>query len=174
MTIYQKSFKAYLKNITKGYDILITTRIDYDDRIYYDAVNDVRKVININKPIIIHGYSRGVCYYEINNKYYNNYLNITNDGTMSVFVSLIIVLNKVNDTYTIYDLGGHGVVRKNLLYRYKSYGIKELNYEPSIFDSGEYKYVWVRQNYSASYINLNYLRMKLKPINFNLNNFYGE
>ena len=43
--------KAYIRNISKGYHILITTRIDYDDQIYYDAVNDVRKAININKPI---------------------------------------------------------------------------------------------------------------------------
>ena len=49
--IYQKSIKAYIRNISKGYHILITTRIDYDDQIYYDAVNDVRKAININKPI---------------------------------------------------------------------------------------------------------------------------
>ena len=42
--IYEKNI---IKNITKGSDILITTRIDYDDRIYYDAVNDVRKVINL-------------------------------------------------------------------------------------------------------------------------------
>ena len=99
--IYKKSFDHYLKRITKRYDILITTRIDYEDRIYYDAVNDVRKAVNKNKPVIIHGYNSGLCYYEINNKYYYNYFNITNDGTMSVFASLIIVLNKVNRIYTV-------------------------------------------------------------------------
>ena len=34
--------------------ILITSRIDYDDRIYYDAVNDVRKAVNIHKPILFY------------------------------------------------------------------------------------------------------------------------
>ena len=29
--MYLKEFKKYLKNITKGFDVLITTRIDYDD-----------------------------------------------------------------------------------------------------------------------------------------------
>ena len=45
--LYQKDFKIFIKNISRGCDILITTRIDYDDMIYYDAVNDVRKAINL-------------------------------------------------------------------------------------------------------------------------------
>ena len=47
----QKDFKNYVRNKSKGYDVLITTGIDYDDIIYYDAVNDVRKMINVKKPI---------------------------------------------------------------------------------------------------------------------------
>ena len=45
----QKDFKNYVRNKSKGHDVLITTRIDYDDIIYYDAVNDVRKIILIIK-----------------------------------------------------------------------------------------------------------------------------
>ena len=172
--IYQKFFKIYLKNISKGYDILITTRIDYDDRIYYDAVNDVRKYVNINRPISIYGYNRGVIYFEFNNKYYNFYKNYKNKGTMSIFVSLILVLNKVNDTYCVFDLGHHNVIRKTLLNRYKSFGIKNLNYEPANFDYGDTKFVWVRHNYSGQFqITLNALK-HLKSFNFNLNNFYGK
>ena len=33
--LFMKNFKSFLKKITQGYDVLITTRIDYDDRIYY-------------------------------------------------------------------------------------------------------------------------------------------
>ena len=58
--LLQRELKNFLRNKTKGYDVLITTRIDYDDEIYYDAVNDVRKLININKPILVHGYNNGV------------------------------------------------------------------------------------------------------------------
>ena len=43
----QKDFKNYVRNKSKGYDVLITTGIDYDDIIYYDAVNDVRKIFII-------------------------------------------------------------------------------------------------------------------------------
>ena len=49
---------------------LLLVLIDYDDRIYYDDVNDVRKAVNINKKVIIHEYNSGLCYYKLNNKYY--------------------------------------------------------------------------------------------------------
>jgi len=98
--IYKKHFKKYIKNITKDFDILITTRIDYDDRIYYDAVNDVRKQININKPIFFHGYNRGVYFFEGDNKYYD-FEHKTKEGAFSVFESLIISLKKINGIYTI-------------------------------------------------------------------------
>ena len=48
--LYQKDIKSYIRNKTKGYDIFISTRIDYDDRIFYDAVNDVKRAINESKP----------------------------------------------------------------------------------------------------------------------------
>ena len=54
--LYEKDIKNYIRNISKGFNVLITTRLDYDDRIYYDAVNDVRKAVNIKKPIILYGY----------------------------------------------------------------------------------------------------------------------
>ena len=88
--ISQKNLKNYLRNKTKDYDVLITTRINYDDEIYYDAVNDARKSININKPILVHGYNRGVYYFETNGKYYDFIYKNTN-GVWSVFISLIII-----------------------------------------------------------------------------------
>ena len=172
--IYQKDIKKFVRNISKGYDVLITTRIDYDDRIYYDAVNDVRKAININRPMILYGYNRGVYYFELNDKYYDFYYNYKNEGVMSIFISLITVLNKVNDTYTVYDLGIHILIRKTLLEKYKSFGIKELNYEPAIFDNGAPKFVWVRQNYSGTYKFDKQIQKRLKVNNFNLSKFYGK
>ena len=169
--IYRKDLKNYLKFITKDYNILITTRIDYDDAIYYDAVNDVRKVINVNKPIIAHGYNRGVSYYEINGKYYDFYNNWKNEGVMSVFASLIVNLKKVNDTYTIFDTGCHYEIRKNILNWYKRFGIKDMNYEPAVFDNGDPKFIYVRQKFSGSY---KMLIPKINPRIFDLNKFYGK
>lgn len=172
LVIYKKDIKNFLRNITKGFDILITTRIDYDDRIYYDAVNDVRKEITIDKPMLFHGYKKGLYFLESDNKYYDFKYNV-NNGAFSVFESLILVLNMVNDIYTIYDFRPHQSVRKNYIKNYKSYGIKQLNYEPGIFDSGAPKYVWVRQKYS--YTKSRQIQKFLKiNNNFNLSKFYGK
>ena len=164
----------YLKNITKSANILITTNIDYDDIIYYDAVNDVRKAININKPLVLYGYNRGVYYFEKNNKYYEFYSTYGNNGTMSIFVSLITVLNKVNGTYIIYDLWSHTRVRSNLFKAYKSFGVNKLNYEPAIFDSGEPKFVYVRQAFSHSYNNIQQKLNKARLDDFNVTYLFGN
>lgn len=172
--MYNKTLKNFVRNVTKNFDILITTRIDYDDLIYYDAVNDVRKAINNNKPMILYGYNRGVYYFEKEKEFYEFYMSYDNEGTMSIFNSLITLLNKVNDSYTINDIGGHTVIRKNLLKSYKSYGIKNLDYEPAIFDNGDAKFIYVRQKFSITYGSSNEIKSKLKLYNFNFSNFFGK
>jgi len=173
--IYEKDFKKFLRNRIKDYDVLITTRIDYDDRIYYDAVNDVRKAINFDKPMILYGYNRGLYYLESNEKYFLFNLK-TKDGCHSIFCSLVIILRSVNDTYTIYDTGNHMFIRKNLLESYKRFGIKKLDYDPAIFDRGDPKFVYVRQNYSHSMNNTKNMKIqrKFKEYKLNLRNFYGK
>ena len=175
--IFQKDIKSYLIDKTKGFDILITTRIDYDDRIYYDAVNDVRKKINRKKPILLYGYNRGFKYYEFKDKY-EEYHYKSKDGIWSVFISLIIILHRVNDIYIVYDLGDHTAIKTTLLKNHKLYGINELNYEPAIFDDGTPKFVWVQQKYSGSYNPSLIIKKKRKrhseSINFYINKFYGE
>ena len=116
--VYQKDLNNYVKKKSKDIDILISTRIDYDDEIYYNAVNDIRKIIDIDKPAFLHGYNRGVYFFESNEKYYEYYYNYDNKGVMSVFFSLIINLHKVNDSYTILDLGDHRYIKDKLLKNY--------------------------------------------------------
>ena len=173
--LYHKDFRAFIKKITKGYDILITTRIDYDDMIYYDAVNDVRKAINLEKPMALYGYMHGFYYFEFNNKYYEFIERNATNGFWGIFESLIIVISDVNDLYSIYDLGVHDLVRKRLLNNYKSYGIKKLNYEPANFDNGAHKFVYVKQRYSTSYIKKDILSLikNLKEIKFDIKKFFG-
>ena len=174
IVVHQNNFKNVVRNITKGFEVLISSRIDYDDQIYYDAVNDVRKAINLNKPIFLYGYHRGVYYYEAFNKYYEFYKNYNNQGALGIFISLIVILNKVNDTFIINDLGVHTAVKRNLLKKYKKYGIKEINYEPANFDSGSEKFVYVRQQYSNDYNRSIMIKKNLKEYKFNLNKFYGK
>ena len=161
-----------MRNIAKGFDVLITTRIDYDDIIYYEAVNDLRKAININKPMLLYGFNRGIIYFESEKKS-NEFWYKNPNGCWSVFASLITVLKKVNDSYTILDLGEHSHIRRNLLGNFKFFGIEEINYEPAIFDSGDIKFAWVRQKYSGSYFINGKINKTIKAYKFNLNKFYG-
>ena len=172
--VYEKDIKKYIRNISKGYDILVTTRFDYDDRIYYDAINDIRKTINYNRPMLLFGYNCGLCYYEYDNKYYEFCPNYNNRGVMSIFVSLIIAINKVNDSYNIFDLGSHVGVREKILESYKSFGLNELNYEPAIFDSGIAKYIWVRHTFAGQYDYSEVLKKDLIEYKFDLKKFYGK
>lgn len=169
--IYNKDMKNFIKNITKNIDILITTRIDYDDRIYYDAVNDVRKVVNISKPIFLYGYDRGFYYFEKYNIYTKFFKKWKNEGAIGIFESLIILISKVNDVYTIYDMGDHRKIKKKLLVNYKKYGLKKLDYEPAIFETNAPKFVYVRQSYSRSFIYNG--KPNGKAVYFDLNKFYG-
>ena len=172
--IYHQELKNYIKNKSKGIDILITTRIDYDDRIYYDAVNDVRKAININKPLLLHGYGIGAYYFESNGRYYEYITNYIDKGVLGLFLSLITIIKSVNDSYTIFDMGSHTNVRETLIKNHKIYGLKNLSYEPAIFDSGTPKFVYVRQQYSDNYNGTKHIPKKLNVINFNLSKFYGN
>ena len=171
--ISSKKFKNYIRNLTKNADVLITTRIDYDDRIYWKAVNDVRKVVNISKPMFVYGYNRGFFYFEEYDFYSPFFSNYNNNGTMSIFQSLILVLNKVNDSYTIYDVGPHTMVRKIVLENYKRYGIEKLDYEPAFIDNNAPKFVYVRQKFSWSLKYFNKDKIKIKIKYFNLDKFYG-
>ena len=91
--------------------------------------------------MILYGYNSGVHYYEFDNKYYEFYISYNYEGVMNIFISVITVINKVNDTYIIYDLGSHIQVKSRLLNSYKSFGIKELDYDAAIFDSDIEKFV---------------------------------
>ena len=123
--------------------------------------------------MILYGYNRGIIFFESDNKSCDYWFEFGGEGIMSIFTSLIIVLNKVNDSYTIYDLNDHTKIRKTILEKYKSYGIKELNYDPAIFDSGDPKFAWVKQNYSATSHYLWKIQKRLKVNNYNLNKFFG-
>ena len=87
-----------MRNITKGFDILIIL-IVYDNKTYYDVVNDVRKAININKHMILYEYNK-----------------------VNIIIIFIIFL-KINDIQTVYDFVIHVCIWKVLLLKYKSYVI---------------------------------------------------
>ena len=92
-----------------------------------------------------------------------------------IIKKIINIIIFINDTYTIYSLGNHVHIRKIALEKYKSFGIKELNQEPAIFERKTPKYVFVRQNYSGTYYQTKAFQKRLRIANnFNLNKFYGK
>ena len=64
-------------------------------------------MINPNKPLFLLGYNRGVQYYEFNAKYNGFNKDYKNKYVMSVFISLIVVLDKVNDNINVFDYRIH-------------------------------------------------------------------
>lgn len=46
--------------------------------IYYDVVNDIRKIINIGKSLFLNGYNRGLSSIESTRKYFGFYNNFNN------------------------------------------------------------------------------------------------
>ena len=92
---------------------------------------------------------------------------------MSIFESMIASLNKVNDSYTIYDLGNHCFIKDNFTKSYKKFGLKELNYDYAFFDSGDPKFIYIRQNYSFTSNSIKKMPDSIKPININKNKILG-
>ena len=164
-------FKNYTEIITRESDVFISTRIDYDDRIYYDAVNDVRKQININRPVFLYGYNSGVYYFVSSGKYYEYYQNKRNGGALALFLSLIIFTKKLNKSINIFDVGDHTKIGKMLLQNYKLYGIEKIDYEPFLFDEGSPKFIYNRHKFSHSYKYHLGLLKSLKEQEFHFKNY---
>ena len=76
--------------------------------------------------MLIYGYGSSLYFYENDNKYYEFSPTYNNNGIMNVVVSLVLILNKVNDAYNIFDLGLYSSIRENWFKRYKNFGIKKL------------------------------------------------
>ena len=45
-------------------------------------------------------------------------------------------------------MGNHWFTKKFLLQNYKSFGMNKINYDPGVIDSGDPKFIYVRQKYS--------------------------
>lgn len=174
--VYYKDINKLINESTKNIDIFISSGMDYDDRIFYDAVNDVRKRINLTYPIFFFGYHNGYIYFE-NTGIYGISPYKYEGGAINIFLSSILNLHKTNGAYYIYqfnDLGSHISVKTDFIKNenYKKFGLKKLDYNPAEFEHKEPKFVYVRQNYSHSFA----LTKTVKAVinNFDLDKFYGR
>ena len=74
-----------------------------------------------SKPIRIHGYCRGVYYYEETDTYADYFYTYNYQGAIGIFESLVVFLDHVNGSYNIYDLGSHVVVKEHVIKNYKNF-----------------------------------------------------
>lgn len=110
---------------SQNIDYLITTRIDHDDLIYNETVEEIQNICDKNIPLCYYGYDKIItmvgndienCY-----KFYPNYKGL---GSISIFQSLIVNKMKINKLYIIYDLGNHTKQKIKFIDIYKENNLK--------------------------------------------------
>lgn len=79
---------SLIKNATSKHDFVITTRMDFDDFVFKDAVEDTQSKINECDSVLSYGYNNG-CKYILGELYPFPYL-AGKKGHHSVFQSLIL------------------------------------------------------------------------------------
>lgn len=98
--------RKFILNNIKGFDYLITTRMDHDDIIYNDAVEEIQNKCNKNIPFYYNGYDRLITM--INDDYencYKFYPNYNGDGAINIFQSVILNLKYTKEIkYNIFSL----------------------------------------------------------------------
>lgn len=98
-----------VKDAADSCDWLITSRIDYDDMIYTNAVRDIQdSVIRQNRPMYIYTW-KNVTWHDTSTETYEDRINpfAKNGGGMSVMVTLVQNMKKCKKAYDIYMMGNH-------------------------------------------------------------------
>lgn len=111
--LHMKDLDEYVNGVSDG-DIVITTRLDYDDFIHKNCVDDVQKIAANTECMKLYGLNNGcsmaddeICYY-----HHPNYVNVC--GFFSCFETLIVNTSVYKSPITIYTLGEHSHVFKEI------------------------------------------------------------
>ena len=100
------TMKSLLRPAFNEYEFVIQSRIDFDDFIYKDAINDTQSKVDECNNILFYGYCKGYMYYNEKLCHYGNLFN--GNGHPAVLQSLIMKSSfaKKLPTFTPYS-GGH-------------------------------------------------------------------
>ena len=163
-----KDVHDFIRNNLNNKKYLITSRIDHDDLIYNQAVEEIQNKCN-NIDCYYNGYDKVITM--INDDYKNTYKfypDYKGNGSISIFQSLIINMDKINKIITIYDLGNHAKQKdnfKNLFYN------NNLIYKDDYFnlnhleDSG----IYIKHNFNISTLKNPLLEKKWHRNNIKIN-----
>ena len=116
---------SFIEANSKNQKYLITTRIDHDDLIYNGAVEEIQNKCNENIPLFYNGYDKLITM--IKNDIYNSYKfypNYKGLGSISIFQSLIVNKEKINQLYNIFQLGGHSKLKGTFIKLYKKHNLE--------------------------------------------------
>jgi len=134
---------------TTADEIVITSRMDYDDLVFRDAVSVIQNAAleTSNKGYIWHGYSTGCTMIEEDKTHELHFMskNYSGDGAWSTFQSLVLYKGK---RISIYGLGDHTKIKRNI-----KEGKVGLSYDDGLFllDNREMSYIWVRHQNTGSH-----------------------
>lgn len=138
-------------------DLLITTRLDYDDFIHKDCVRDVQNSAIDTKYLKIYGLNNGcsmdddeVCYY-----HHPGYVGCEH-GFFSCFETLIVNTRNYKEPINIYTLGDHTFVCENLVNNLERFGLEDKSQVQIEMDADKKtKYIWYRHDNAVSFIQNN-------------------
>lgn len=113
--IHWGEIQTYLDSFYDKYDYIIETRMDFDDFVFSNVIDDIRNHIDKETTIKIYGYCSGYTYYLLNKKYYDFYHLVNNIGHWSICPSVIYNTNFVKNKkhFNIYSFN-HGRSKVNL------------------------------------------------------------
>jgi hypothetical protein len=123
--ITYEELKVIVKNEYKKCDFLITSRIDDDDMIYYNAVEDIQKSINATTTISVYGYQNGCTMIDGEIETFS-FKKKTITGMIAILLTLIINTKKVKKPLSIHSLGNHTKIKEKIKEDYKNLGINTL------------------------------------------------
>ena len=175
--IRSKNLDGFLNTYKDKTDLLITSRLDYDDNIHKSVVDDIQRyaIENFDK-ITIYGLNLGstikdgefTAYKRDIPKYEGN------QGYFSIMETLILPSNMCESYFSIYKLGNHTNVIPYLRENAESLGIQKLNNDFFHKDtSDEIKYLWVRHDMSQSVMANGIWHTSDEKVSLNLKDDFG-
>ena len=155
--LHSKELDDYIYKYYVDNDIIITTRLDYDDFIHKDCVRDLQERAANTKCFKVYGLNNGcsmddseICYL-----HHPKYVDLGN-GFFSCFESLVTNTQTYKMPINIYKLGVHSNICKTMHEKYADFGLASVDDLEIECDSDtRTKYIWYRHDKSVSYVTRN-------------------
>lgn len=154
--IHSKDLNKFIYNFYDN-DFIITTRLDYDDFVHKNCVQDVQLAALDTNYLKLYGLNNGCTMdnNEIPYFFHPKYISIKHDF-FSCFETLIVNTKNYKRPINIYHLGNHTKVCEYLIDNYKKFGLDDITQIQTQLDKDEKtKYIWYRHENAVSLIRNN-------------------